>query len=221
MNLEIFAVGISTVIIKEKKPGYSVDVKLPYFKGGFHLDKINQDISGHLEKIEKQIAKDSLKNFSDLTDSEERKVTLKGEYRVTVNDFKSLSVTVKNRYILNGYDVQIDTYIYSLSPADGNFYSREDIFIKPEEGMYQVKKIIENQILKQLHNSKIGESTRVYSERIVLDTDSAICYPEGKNLIVELILKGAPPYYDGWSKFNIPKKNLQKYLKKETENWKY
>jgi hypothetical protein len=221
MSFNIFAVGISTVIIKEKKPYYNLDVKLPYFTGPFHLDKINQNILKNLEKMERQIGTDSLNNFSELTDSEKVQVTLKGEYTIKINDFKSVSVIIKNRYILNGYDVQIDTYTYSLSPVDDRFYSREDIFLNTEDGIFQVKKIIENEVLKQLHNTKMGESTNVYHNKIIVDTDSAICYLDGKNLVLELIVKGAPPYYDGWSKFTIPKKNIEGYLKKDMENWQY
>lgn len=213
-----FSVGISTLIIKEKKSNYDIDVKLPYLIGDTKVDKTNKVIMERLKELEIQIEKDSKKNFRELTDSKEPEVTLKGEYTVRVSDSKMVILIVKNRYFLDGYDAQIRTYSYTLSPLDGEFYSREDIFINPSEGVYQVKKIIENMIRKRVRQTKIGESVNIYPNDIILYIDYGGFYLEDENLVVEIIVKGAPPYYDGWEKFKIPLDQIKDFIKYDLKN---
>ena len=213
MGFSSFAVGISTVIIKEKRSNYYIDAKLPYFIGDAKVDKTNREIMDRLKEMEIQIEEDSKKNFRELTDSKEPKVILKGEYTVRVSDSKMVLLIVKNRYFLDGYDVQIKTYSYTLSPVDENFYSRESIFINPSEGVYQVKKFIKNEIRKRVRQTKTGESVNIYLGDIILDMDYGGFYFDGKNLVVEVVVKGAPPYYDGWKKFKIPLESIKEYIR--------
>ncbi|WP_320047639.1 hypothetical protein [uncultured Ilyobacter sp.] len=213
-----FSVGISTLIIKEKKSNYDIDVKLPYLIGDTKVDRTNKVIMDRLKELEIQIEKDSKKNFRELTDSKEPKVTLKGEYTVRVSDSKMVILIVKNRYFLDGYDVQIKNYSYTLSPLDGVFYSREDIFINPSDGVYQVKKIIENEIRKKVRQTKTGESVNIYLDDIKIDMDYGGFYLEGDDLVVEVVVKGAPPYYDGWKKFKIPLEQLKDFIRYELKN---
>lgn len=213
MGLCSFSVGISTQIIREKKYNYDIDVRFPYFIGDAKVDRTNQEIMRHLKEMEKQIEEDSKKNFRTLTDSKEPKVVLKGEYTVRVSDSKTVFLIVKNRYFLDGYDAQIKTYSYTLSPADGQFYSREDIFINPSDGVYKVKNLIENEVRGRVRQTKIGEAVNIYMDDIILNMDYAGFYIEEKYLIAELVVKGAPPYYDGWKKFKIPLEDLKGFTK--------
>jgi hypothetical protein len=217
LALSSFSVGISTLIIKEKRSNYDIDVKLPYLIGDTKVDRTNKMIMDRLKELEALIEEDSKKNFRELTDSKEPKVILKGEYTVRVSDSRMVILIIKNRYFLDGYDAQIKTYIYTLSPVDGEFYSREDIFINPSEGVYQVKTIIENDILKRVRQTKTGESMNIYLDDIKLDMDYGGLYIEEDNLVIELLVKGAPPYYDGWKTFEIPLEQLKDFIRYDLE----
>ncbi|WP_319371771.1 hypothetical protein [uncultured Ilyobacter sp.] len=210
-----FAVGISTLIIREKRPGYDVDAKIPYLIRDGNFDRTNREILNRFNEMQIQIEEDYKKKFNEFTNSNGPKVILKGEYTVRASDSKMVLLIVKNRYFLNGYDVQVNTYNYTLSPSDGKFYSREDIFIDPSYGVYQIKNLIKNEIRNRVRQTKTGESVNIYLNDISLDMDYGGFYLEKEDLIVELEVKGAPPYYDGWKKFKIPLKKIKELIKSD------
>lgn len=217
-----FSFGVDTIIVNQMNNNYNIKGQIPRFSAKekeddqltTFLKEINDDIDYEFSEVKGQVISSALQFSDDFPDSNLLPFTLSTYYTFTGNSDASIySVLIKTSYYTGGAHPNYTFKAYTLD--DSRRYKLKDFFKDPKGAKRYMIDSIENSILINVHNSKLGLETLKYFEGAKVDLNQSTYYISGDNIILVFPHYTLGPYSSGEHEFIFSFEKLKPFLYKK------